>query len=178
MTASLLTSPRRTATRARPQIAVEVLVCGSADRGDDGAPLAAAPLIAKQLSADVRLKVVGTLDIDALLAVPAGAGIVIVDAALGIEPGAIVSIPLTGLIGRDGLRARSSHALSFPEVIGLAELIRGVALSGRIVAIGATKFGLGKPMSRRVGIALPDLVRSTLEAVDLVRPPTGPLARR
>jgi hydrogenase maturation protease len=178
MTASLLTSPAATTPRARARIAVEVLVCGSPDRGDDAAPLLAAPLIAKQLPADVRLKVIGLLDIDALLAIPAGAATVIVDAAVGIEPGAIVSMPLNGLIGRDGLRARSSHALSFPEVIGLAELLRGVPLSGRIVAIGATRFGLGKPMSRRVGMALPDLVRSTLEAIDQVRPPMRPTVRR
>jgi hydrogenase maturation protease len=177
MTTALVARRALAATGGRPQIAVEVLLCGSRNAGDDGVPLAVGPLIAKRLPADVRVKAVGTLDIDALLAVPSGAATVIVDSAVGIEPGAIVSIPLNGLIGHEGLRARSSHALAFPEVIGLAELMRGVPLSGRIVMIGATRFGPGKPVSKRVGLAFPELIRATLEAVDLVRPSTGPVGR-
>jgi hydrogenase maturation protease len=177
MTASTLTRPAPTASRPHPRFAVEILLCGSPDRGDDGAPVAAGPLIARWLPADVRLKVVDTLDIDALLAIPLGAGIVIVDTAIGIEPGAIVSIPLNGLIGREDLRARSAQALAFPEVIGLTEMLRGRPLPGRIVAIGAARFGMGKPLSRRVRRALPDVVRATLAAVDLVRAPQAVATR-
>ena len=97
-------------------VPVEVLVCGSPDRGDDGAAIAAAALIGEHAD-DVRIQVVGSLDIDHLLAIPLDAGVVIVDAAVGIRAGRIVELPITGLIGReDRPRPRSSHALAFPEV--------------------------------------------------------------
>jgi hydrogenase maturation protease len=153
--------------RAAPSIAVEVLVCGSADRGDDGAPTAAAAVLRDHLPDSARVRIVGQLDIDDLLAVPAGARVVIVDAAVGIHPGQIIELPLSGLIGReDRLRPRSSHALAFPEVIGLAELIRGRPVQGRIVAIGGTAFGLGATLSPRVARAIPALVAAVREAMD------------
>jgi hydrogenase maturation protease len=157
----------RSPTSAVRRFNVEVLVCGSRDRGDDGAPIAAAALLRGRLTADTRLRIVGQLDIDDLLALPAGAGVVIVDAAVGIRPGRIVALPLTGFIGRtDRLRPRSSHALAFPEVIGLAELMRGHPLRGVIVAIGGRRFGLGEDLSEPVAKAVPALVDSIVHAVD------------
>ena len=100
---------------------VQVLVCGSPDRGDDGVAVAAAAMIRDQLPDGVRMRTVGQLDIDDLLAVPAAVGVVIVDAASGLRPGQIVDLPLTGLIGRpERLRPRSSHAVGLPEVVALA----------------------------------------------------------
>jgi hydrogenase maturation protease len=152
---------------AAQSVAVEVLVCGSADRGDDGAPMAAAAVLRDHMPDDVRIRIIGHLDIDDLLAVPTGARVVIVDTAVGIRPGHIVELPLTGLVGReDGLRPRSSHALAFPEVIGLAELIRGRPVQGRIVAIGGMAFGLGATLSPRVARAIPALVAAVREAMD------------
>jgi hydrogenase maturation protease len=152
---------------AAQSVAVEVLVCGSPDRGDDGAPMAAAAVLRDHMSDDVRIRIIGHLDIDDLLAVPTGARVVIVDTAVGIRPGHIVELPLTGLVGReDGLRPRSSHALAFPEVIGLAELIRGRPVQGRIVAIGGMAFGLGATLSPRVAKAIPALVAAVREAMD------------
>ncbi|HEX5825672.1 MAG TPA: hydrogenase maturation protease [Candidatus Limnocylindrales bacterium] len=153
--------------RAARQFNTEVLVCGSRDRGDDGAPIAAAESLPSRLPADARVRIVGQLDIDDLLAVPAGARVVIVDAAIGIRPGRIVELPLTGFIGRtDRLRPRSSHSLAFKEVIGLAELMRGHPLQGVIVAIGGRRFGLGDDLSEPVARAVPALVDSIVNAVD------------
>ena len=149
---------------------VEVLVCGAPDRGDDGAAIAAAALIGQHAAADVRVQVVGQLDIDDLLAVPAGAGVVIVDTAIGIHAGHILTLPLSGLIGReDGLHPRSSHALAFPEVVALAEFMRGRPFYGRVVVIGGCSFGLGAPYSRAVATALPALRTAILDAVEEVR---------
>lgn len=156
-------------------VAVEVFVCGSPDRGDDGAPIAASGLLRGGLPPDVAVRVVGQLDVDDLLSIPPGAGVVIVDAATGIDPGAIVDLALTGLIGQqDGVRPRSSHALALPEVVGLAEMIRGWPLRGRIVAIGGAQFGLGEPFSWPVAAALPVLSDAILEAVGHVRRPGDP----
>jgi hydrogenase maturation protease len=164
--------------RARPPrhaaaVAVEVLVCGSPDRGDDGAPLAVMGRLRDQLPTDVTMRAVGMLDVDDLLSVPAGAGVVIVDAATGIEPGTIVDLALNGLIGRsDGVHPRSSHALTLPEVVGLAEMLRGRPMRGRIVAIGGAHFGLGSSFSRAVNASLDPLSEAIVEAVTSVRPPS------
>jgi hydrogenase maturation protease len=129
--------------------------------------MVAAPLLRDRLPKDVRMRIVGQLDIDHLLRIPAGAGVVIVDTATGIRPGQVVELPLNGLTVReDRLRPRSSHALAFPEVIGLANLIRGHPLRGRIVAIGGRAFGLGAPLSVRVAEAIPALVAATLAAIE------------
>ena len=149
---------------------VEILVCGSPDRGDDGVACVAAPALARRLPADVHLQIVGQLDIDDLLQVPAGAAAVVVDAATGIHPGRVVSLPLDGLVGGGAsVRPRSSHALAFPEVVGLAALIRGRPIPGRIVAIGAVEFTLGAALSKRVGAGIPALVDAVVEAVEQLR---------
>lgn len=168
---SSATSDRDPATAQRSvgkakRIEVELLVCGSRDRGDDGAAIVAAGRLGR-LPGDVRVRIIGQLDIDDLLAVPAGARVVIVDVAVGIRPGDVVELPLTGLIGgTNELRPRSSHALAFPEVIGLVELMRGRPLRGEIVAIGGARFGLGEPLSGPVAKALPALVSAIREALD------------
>jgi hydrogenase maturation protease len=151
-------------------VPVEVLICGSPDRGDDGAACAAAPLLTGALPADVHLRIVGQLDIDDLLGLPAGAVAVVVDAATGIRPGRVVSLPLDGLVGgHAAIRPRSSHALAFPEVIGLAALIRGRPIRGRIVAIGAVDFTLGAALSGRVGAGIPTLVDAVQDAIEQLR---------
>jgi hydrogenase maturation protease len=148
-------------------VQVEVLICGSPDRGDDGAPAVAAASLADHLPPNATIRTVGMLDIDDLLSVPPGARVIIVDAATGIRPGQIVELPLDGLVDReDRLRPRSSHALGFPEVIGLATLIRGRPLAGRIVAIGGSRFGLGAALSDKVARAIPALARAVSDAVE------------
>jgi hydrogenase maturation protease len=168
MTRMQLAVPTRRATHHRtekplgsqPRPRVDVLICGSLDRGDDGAALVAAPLIRASLGPNARIAVVGQLDVDDLLAIPRDAGVVIVDAATGIPPGTIQDLPLRGFLVEDSIfRPRSSHALELPEVIGLAEMLRGHPLVGRIVVVGARQFRLGHPLSTRVAVALPELAR-------------------
>ena len=171
MSAMRLSHARRGTGTGGPAHAVEILVCGSADRADDGAPIAAGRLVQARLGSDVRLRFVGQLDIDDLLAIGPGAGVVVVDAATGLAPGEVVDLPLGGLgEATTAVRPRSSHALAIPEVVGLAEMIRGRPFRGRVVAIGGNHFGLGRPLSRSVDAALPELARAILAAVDEVRP--------
>lgn len=165
-------------TSAIQPIAVEVLICGSLDRNDDGGPTTVAAQVRGLLPPDVRLRIVGQLDIEDLLAVPAGAGLVIVDSATGLEPGQIVDLPLNGLTGRPNrVRPRSSHTLAFPEVVALAELIQEEPVRGRIVAIGASEFGFGTTLSTPVAAALPALVSAILGAVEEIRPGRPPETR-
>lgn len=160
----------RAGTSARRAVTVEVLVCGAPDRGDDGAAIAAMPFLGDRVADDVQVRVIGELDIDDLLAIPTDAGVVIVDAAIGLRAGRIMELALGGLIGReDGPRPRSSHALAFPEVVGLADFMRGRPLHGRVVVIGGSAFGLGANLSGPVAAALPTLATAVLDAVDDVR---------
>jgi hydrogenase maturation protease len=156
------------------RVAVDILVCGSPDRGDDGAAIAAARLL-RGLPAGARVRIVGQLDIDDLLAVPAGGAVVIVDAATGVAPGRIVELPLRGFIGAASETVpRSSHALAMPEVIGVADMVRGRPLDGRIVVIGGRQYGLGRPMSRRVATAVPALAEAVRQAVAGLSGPEAP----
>ena len=149
---------------------VEVLVCGDPGRGDDGASRAALAEIEPDLPADVTVRLVGQLDIDDLLAVPSGAGAVVVDTATGIDPGWVVEIPFIGFAGREsGIRARSSDSLSRPETVGVASMIRGRPLVGVLVAIGGSSFGLGDAMSWPVVAGLCSFRVAITDAIARVR---------
>jgi hydrogenase maturation protease len=158
------------ALAATPPTHVEVLACGTPDRGDDGAAVIAVGRLADTLPADIRTRIVGQLDIDDLLAVPQGAGVVVADTALGVDPGWIVEIPFSGLAGREaGIRPRSSHALSIPETIAVASIIRGHPLPGIVVAIGGVDFGLGEALSWPVASAMDAFVLAIADAIGRVR---------
>lgn len=153
-----------------PPTSVELLACGAPDRGDDGAAVIAVGRLADALPDDVRTRIVGQLDIDDLLAVPAGAGAVVVDTVVGVDPGWIVEIPFSGLAGRDaGIRPRSSHALSIPETVAVASIIRGRTLNGIVVGIGGVDFGLGEALSWPVASAMDAFVLAIADAVRRVR---------
>jgi hypothetical protein len=149
---------------------VQVLACGIRDQGDDGASIAALAALEPELPSDVTVRLVGQLDIDDLLAVPAGAGAVVVDTATGIDPGWVVEIPFIGFAGREsGIRARSSDALSRPETVGLASMIRGRPLTGVLVAIGGASFGPGDAISWPVASGLCTFRLAIVDAIDRVR---------
>ena len=149
---------------------VEVLACGAADHGDDGASIAALAGLESELPPDVTIRLVGKLDIDDLLIVPAGAGAVVVDTVTGIDPGWVVEIPFLGLVGRDsGIIARSSVALARPETVGLASMIRGRPLIGVIVAIGGLSFGPGEALSWPVTTGLCTFRLAIVDAIERVR---------
>jgi hypothetical protein len=178
VTTLVATRPDRTvATVADPTLEgafvpalVEVLACGGPDRGDDGASLAALAGLAPDLPDDVTVRLVGHLDIDDLLAIPTGAGTVVVDTATGIDPGWVVEIPFVGFAGREsGIRARSSDALSRPETVGLASMIRGRPLVGVLVAIGGASFGAGEALSWPVATGLCSFRVAIVDAIERVR---------
>jgi hydrogenase maturation protease len=144
---------------------IDVLVCGSIDRGDEGAPSAASELLESDRPANARIRRIRKVDVDDLLSIPHGGGVVIVDTASGVDPGTIIELPLRGLLGDASVRPRSSNSLAIPEVIGLADMLRGRPLVGRIVVIGARRFKLGRPLTRRVSAALPSLSHAIRVAV-------------
>ncbi|MEO5964269.1 MAG: hydrogenase maturation protease [Candidatus Limnocylindrales bacterium] len=135
---------------------VRLLICGNADRGDDGAALSAVATLLPSLPAPLleRLEVrrCGQLRVEDLMDIPPGEVAVVVDAAVGIPPGHVVTLPL-GTIAADpeAPTPRSSHELPIDQVLGLAGVLRPGGLpEGTFIGIGGRRYGYGRPLSRSV----------------------------
>jgi hydrogenase maturation protease len=153
-----------------PVRTVRLLVCGSADRGDDGAALSAvAGLLAglpPHLLSVMEVRRCEQLDLEDLLDLPETTACVIADAVVGVPVGEIVTIPLPQLPARDAATApipRSSHALPIGQLVALAQVMRDRPLEGSFVGIGGRSFGFGRALGRPVRAALP-AYRSAIEA--------------
>ena len=140
---------------------VRLLVCGNADRGDDGAALSAVATLLPSLPAAMleRLEVrrCGHLRVEDLIEVPDGEVAVVVDAAVGIAPGHVVTLSIREIVGDPAAATpRSSHELPVDQVLGLAEVMRPGGLpDGSFIGIGGRRFGYGRPLSRSVRINMP-----------------------
>jgi len=153
---------------------VRLLVCGSADRGDDGAPLSAAarllPLLETEVREGLEVRRCPQLDVNDIVDVAAGEACVIVDTVIGVEPGSIVTLSLAELAARaGGVTPRSSHALPIDQVLGIAEALRGSLPPGAFVGIGGLWFGFGSMQSRVVRAAPPalqDAIRAAIAGAD------------
>jgi hydrogenase maturation protease len=146
---------------ARPR-SVRLLVCGNAERGDDGAALAAvATLLAglpPHLLAVLDVHCCEGLDLDDLIDLPADTACVIADAVVGLAPGQVVTIPLADLPERDAAStpvARSSHILPIGQLVAIAEIMRDHPLDGSFVGIGGRSFDFGRRIGGPVRAALP-----------------------
>ena len=149
---------------------VRLLVCGNADRGDDGAALAAvAGLLSglpPHLLAVLDVRRCEQLDLDDLLDLPETAACVITDAVVGLSPGEVVTIPLVELPERDaaaGPVPRSSHVLPIGQLVAIAEVMREHPLDGSFVGIGGRSFGFGRGIGRPVRAGIPAF-RAAIEA--------------
>jgi len=138
---------------------VRVLVCGSADRGDDGAALYAVAHLLPTLDDDVRECIevhrCEQLDPVDLIEVADGVSCLVLDTVTGIEPGAVVEIPLDELTRLEDAAPRSSHALPISQVLGIAEAVRGCLPRGLFVGIGGKWFGYGQTRSRLLREGMP-----------------------
>lgn len=137
-------------TLAAPTI--RVLVCGSADRGDDGAALCAVAHVLPRLDPALRQRVevrrCEQLDAADLIDVADGEACLVLDTVVGVEAGTVVRIPLDELTRLEDAAPRSSHALPISQVLGIAEAIRGELPRGLLVGIGGKWFGFGETRSR------------------------------
>jgi hydrogenase maturation protease len=135
---------------------VRLLVCGNAERGDDGAALSAVatllPSLPSALLERLEVRRCGHLRVEDLTEIPACEVAVVVDAAVGIPPGHVVTLPLGRILADlDAPTPRSSHELPIDQVLGLAHVLRPGGLpGGTFVGIGGRRFGYGRPLSRSV----------------------------
>ncbi len=162
---------------------VRLLVCGNADRGDDGAALSAVATLLPSLPTAMleRLEVrrCGHLRVEDILDVPAGEVCIVVDAAMGIPPGHVVTMPIDGITADPGSPTpRSSHELPIDQVLGLAQTLRAGGLpNGTFVGIGGRRFGYGRPLSRSVRLNMPAFQAAiAAELSRLTHVPEGPAA--
>lgn len=135
---------------------VRLLVCGNADRGDDGAALSAIatllPALPTAMLERLEVRRCGHVRAEDLLDVRAGEICILVDAAMGIAPGHVVTMPLGTVTGDMSTPTpRSSHELPIDGVLEEARARRPGGLpDGSFIGIGGRRFGYGRPLSRSV----------------------------
>ncbi len=164
---------------------VRLLVCGNADRGDDGAALSAVATLLPSLPSAMleRLEVrrCGHLRVEDLTDVPAGEVTLVVDAAVGIPPGHVVTVAISQILSEEGAPTpRSSHELPIDQVLSMAQVLRPGGLpDGVFVGIGGRRFGYGRPLSRSVRLnmaSFQDAIAAELSRLTHV--PQGPVTPR
>ena len=153
-----------------PAPALRLLVCGNADRGDDGAPLCAVAHVLPRLEPSVsrRLEVRrrSQLDPTDLIDVPPDEGCLILDTVIGVDPGEVIDLTLDELAVRVTITPRSSHALPITQVLGIASAVRGSLPRGRFLGIGGKWFGFGNVRSRALRDGLPAYEQAIVAAIE------------
>jgi len=153
---------------------VPVFVCGDPTRGDDGAPFAAAELLAPQVRAQADIVVAGQLDVLFLLDLPIDRPCVVVDAVAGLPSGEVWVRPLAALVDRAhrleaagrAVEPRSSHELPLEQVLALAAMLREQPPAGTFVGIGGARWDAGAGLSREVAASLPALAAAIAAAIE------------
>jgi hydrogenase maturation protease len=158
-----------------PAPVIRLLVCGNADRGDDGAPLCAVAHVLPRLEASLRglleVRRCEQLDATDLIDVAAGEACLILDTVVGVEPGAIVELSLEDLALQPTVTPRSSHALPITQVLGIARSVRGSLPRGTFVGIGGKWFGFGEVRSRALRDGMDDFERAITAAIAALATP-------
>jgi hydrogenase maturation protease len=151
---------------------LRILVCGDADRGDNGAPLIVIsrllPSLPRIILDQVEIRRREQLEVDDLIDLDRDEACLIVDTAAGVEPGEVVTVSLEEMAAGDsGPIPRSAHVVRFDAGIRLASAARGGTPAGSFVGIGGRSFGFGVPLSVPVRTALP--VFSAAVAAEIAR---------
>ena len=157
---------------------VRVLVCGNEDRCDDGAAAWAVGHLVPGTGMDdlpgIDLVHCGQLDVEDLSDGGHGAPVLIVDTAVGVAPGRVVTLDFDALLAHPRqIAPHSSHALPIDQVIGIARAISEAPVDGLFVGIGASDLGFGRKLSRPVREAMGQFVVAIETA--LMRLASGPV---
>jgi hydrogenase maturation protease len=110
---------------------------------------------------------VGALEPELLISLPAGARVVIVDAVVGPQAGSIVELDLATLRSRAvRLTTTSTHQLPLDGVVALADALRDHPLDGVFVGVGIGSVVIGSGPGPMVMAALPALRDAVARAVE------------
>jgi hydrogenase maturation protease len=169
-------------TALLPPPVVRLVVCGNADRGDDGVALAAAATLLPSLPATIAPKLevrrCTELRTEDLIDLPDDMRVLIVDAVLGPPPGDVVRVPLSSLAAHPSFTPRSSHQLPIDLVVGLAGIIRKRPIPGTFVGLAGHRFGFGTPLSRSARAGLPAFRDAIVEELERLVDPAGSASAR
>ena len=153
-----------------PAPVLRLLVCGNADRGDDGAALCAVahllPGLDPTVSRQIEVRRCSQLDPTDLIEVPPEEGCLILDTVVGVNPGEVIELTLDQLASQAAIAPRSSHALPIAQVLGLAGAVRGELPRGRFLGIGGKWFGFGNVRSRALRAGMPAYERCIASAIE------------
>jgi hydrogenase maturation protease len=142
-----------------PDPIVRIIVCGNADRGDDGVALATVatllPSLPRDLQTELEVRRCLELRVEDLVDLPPDVACLILDAVAGVEPGQIVRMSLDELVERPAFTPRSSHELPIDLVVGLAGIVRDQPVSGAFIGLAGHRFGYGTSLSRVARAAMP-----------------------
>jgi len=134
---------------------IRLLVCGNIDRCDDGAAIWAVSHLLPGTALDelpgLNVTRCSQLDVENLVDGSSGAPILIVDTAVGVRAGVVVTLTFDDLMARPRSCApQSSHALPIDQVIGISRQLSSTPIDGLFVGIGAANVGFGQTLSRPV----------------------------
>lgn len=145
---------------------VVVFACGDPGRGDDSIAGRAVACLPAQTLALADVRIVGALEPEYLVDLPAGTAVVIVDAVVGVPPGRIVELDLADLGARaERVMAASTHQLPLDKAVALAQLMRDEPLEGRFVGVGIESVSPAEELAEPVLVALPALRAVIADAV-------------
>ena len=110
------------------------------------------PSLPASLLSRIEVRHCGHLRVEDLIDVRPGEVAVVVDAAVGISPGHVVTLPIRSITSDGSVPTpRSSHEPPIDQVLGLAGALRPGGLpDGLFVGIGGRRFSYGRPLSRSV----------------------------
>jgi hydrogenase maturation protease len=152
-----------------PAPTVRLLVCGNADRGDDGAALSAVAHVLPRLEPEVRQRLevrrCRQREASDLIDVAEDEACIVLDTVVGIEAGTVIELSLAELARDGSIAPRSSHALPIDQVLGIAEAVRGSLPRGTFVGIGGKWFGFGELRSRALRDGMTGFEEATAAAI-------------
>jgi hydrogenase maturation protease len=153
-----------------PAPVLRLLVCGNADRGDDGAALCAMahvlPRLEPAISRQLEVRRCSQLDAIDLIDVAPDERCLIIDTVVGVTPGEVIELSLDELAVQATITPRSSHALPITQVLGVASAVRGGLPLGRFVGIGGKWFGFGNVQSRALRDGMPEYEAAIASAIE------------
>lgn len=146
-------------TATLPPPIIRLVVCGNADRGDDGVALTAAatllPTLPPDLAAKLEVRRCQELRTEDLIDLPPTMQVLLIDAVAGPRPGDLVRISLDHLTEHQPFTPRSSHQLPIELVVGIAGVVRDRPIEGVFLGLAGHRFDYGTRLSRATRAAMP-----------------------
>jgi hydrogenase maturation protease len=148
-----------------------IIGVGNADRGDDGAGLAAASLLRERLDRERGIRVIEHWgEATGLIAAMEGWDqVLMIDASMsGARPGSYRIFEAGETALPSDLAEMSSHGFGVAQAIELARALGTLPAHCRVYAIEGEAFDTGAPLSDAVGIAVDNVIDEIVRSLEPV----------